>query len=198
MSDFSVQIACECGNLLDVRNSQAGTHLTCPCGKILKAPSLGKLRQLAGKDAYVTNPAEAIRKSVLAGVNPAGDVCIVCGSRSPQEFECNAECESVVVKNSPETSNSYVSFLARFGAVLLLPKLLLLFLLRGRVSGQEPTEFGHEVSVSFPLPVCRPCVESGHNPCDKRTAKELMRKVTLYRQLLDYYPKLVLSVQKSD
>jgi hypothetical protein len=39
-------VACECGNKIEVSQSQAGGEVTCDCGQVVAVPSLLKLRQL--------------------------------------------------------------------------------------------------------------------------------------------------------
>jgi len=195
MSELAVSLPCECGGQCEVHSADAGTQVKCSCGQSLTVPSLGKLRQLAGRDAYVTNPAEAIRKKTLSGIHPAGDRCIVCGSNDPQQFKCVAECESSVLREAAQTANSFTKTLMWFGTILLMPRLLLLFFLRGRQDlDEEPTILGHDVIVEFQLPVCAHCTNSGHNPLRMRAAKQLMKRVEIYQQLLDYYPRLTLKV----
>jgi hypothetical protein len=52
-------LPCECGNQIPVTTAQAGRLLACSCGREVKAPSLGGLRQLAPAQAGNDNPAIA-------------------------------------------------------------------------------------------------------------------------------------------
>jgi hypothetical protein len=55
---------------------------------------------------------------------------------------------------------------------------------------------GHDVGVSFDLPVCDACAATNGKPTRPAVAKSLMKQVPAYRDLLAKYPDLTLSVKR--
>src|SRR3954449_9046146 len=76
MSDLLATLSCSCGRSVFARARDAGGRISCECGNNIAVPNLSQLRILAGADAFVTNPAELIRKLQAEGKNPAGDSCL--------------------------------------------------------------------------------------------------------------------------
>ncbi len=192
----AVSISCNCGQVHAIREIQAGSQIRCSCGRSVDVPSLGNLRQLAGKEAYVTNPAEAIRKSVAQGIEPAGNSCLVCGSDVSNTYRCVAECERSLTKDAQNNENSLVRFLARLISVILIPKLLVIYLFSRPAANSEPQVFGHDVAVEFQLPVCEQCAQAGHDPRKHRVARKMLQEVDLLNQLLEYYPAIALRIER--
>jgi hypothetical protein len=184
MNNLRTTLLCDCGNSNAVSAMEAGTLINCPCGKSITVPSLSKLRQLAGQDAFVTNPADAIRKIQRDGGNPAGDRCVLCGSDSPQFYECHALCESPQLKHAQDAEASDIprQMLGVANYILLGPILWLLaafaFARRPADSGNEVV--GHEVQVAFTLPICNACAASSGDVTRPTVAKRLMELVPIY------------------
>lgn len=187
------KLPCTCGRVVEASTTEAGTRKVCRCGSDILIPNLSELRRLAGKHAYVTNPAELITDSLSKGINPSGDSCLCCKSSNPVRFTCIAECESFVVKGGKSDPNSIPRLLTLLGSFTFLPKLLLLFAGDNRDSFDEPTILGHDVTIEFPLMVCNRCARTGNDPRRPSVAKNLMKKVPMYKDLLAYYPDLRLS-----
>jgi hypothetical protein len=70
---------CPCGQTVTVAASQAGSAVRCACGAELKVPSLGRLRELSGKDRYESGPGDTIRRIIQSGELPAGRTCVLSG-----------------------------------------------------------------------------------------------------------------------
>jgi hypothetical protein len=191
MSELRVSLTCDCGRPFSVGSGDAGNLLNCDCGRSISVPSLSKLRSLVGKDAYVTNPAETIRKIQSAGGNPAGERCVLCGSPSPVFYACYALCEATQLKRADDEPNEMIFSVIKyfvFGPLAWLP------VWRRGSKGAEVV--GHEVQVTFTLPVCEPCARIDGNLKRPRLAKQLMANVPIYKELLAYYPQLTLTVEQ--
>ncbi|MGE3241703.1 MAG: hypothetical protein AB7G28_17565 [Pirellulales bacterium] len=148
---------------------------------------------LSGKDAYVTNPVEAIRKMQRNGESPAGNNCLLCGSHSPSLYRCNATCESSHVKGVAEKNFSTILSWLAFVSMAFFAGLA--FLRQSQTTQLEIR--GHDVTVDFDLPVCDACVATNGNPTRAAAAKKLMLQVPAYRELLERYPDLKLTVKQT-
>ncbi len=192
MSTNEAVLTCECGAKVDARFQDAGGQLDCGCGRVVKVPSLSKLRKLAGHDAYTTNAVEAIRKRLNQGQLPAGLNCLVCGAaRCPQQ-NFVAICEATYRKGADSSAgNDIPSLMSKLLLVFAAPRLLALLLMR-RNEDVAVQQFGRHTSVEISLPVCDSCVSAGHNTKSGKNARTLMRQVPLYDQLLTEFPNLEL------
>ena len=153
---------------------------------------------MAGKAAYVTNPAEAIRKLQMAGISPAGDRCVVCKSTVPVFYSCEAVCEASTLKAAAadQTGNGIPSLLLRL--LTLSPIRLLRRLLPRHDQLVDAIRVGHDVHISFKLPICDPCAMTAGNVFRSNVAKKLLTHVSEYRDLISYYPDLKLTVTRKD
>ena len=194
-NELRISLSCSCGRSVIARSKDAGGSVACVCGKQIAVPRLSELRRLAGADAFVTNPAEAIRKLQSEGVNPAGERCLLCGSNAAVFYECHAVCESSYVKKS--SSDNLYSLPKLFLSILFLPRILFIPLMMLRDKDNEPSERrGHDVAVTFTLPVCDPCAATSGNVTRPHNARRLMARVPALAELLAYYPQLKLTVAR--
>jgi hypothetical protein len=67
--------ACGCGLTTTVSISDAGSLIRCGCGRESKVPSLGRLRELTGKDRYESGVVDQIRRMIRNGEIPSADTC---------------------------------------------------------------------------------------------------------------------------
>jgi hypothetical protein len=82
--------------------------------------------------------------------------------------------------------------------ILFLPRIFFIPLMMLRNKDNEPSERrGHDIAVTFTLPVCDPCVTTVGNITRPKTAKQLMAKVPVLNELLIYYAQLKLTVERS-
>jgi hypothetical protein len=192
-SELQTTLSCECGRSVVARATDAAGAVVCECGRSVAVPALSKLRALAGADAFVTNPAEAIRKLQAQGINPAGERCLLCGSTSPRLYVCCAICESSYVNRMDSAgANSVPGILL---ALMSFPHFLHM-IFEARQAPSPPQVHGHDVEVSFTLPVCGPCASSYGDPSRPKMARRLMAKVPVLAELLDYYPRLKLDIAR--
>lgn len=191
-NELQVSLPCVCGRNLIAGAKDAGGSIACDCGKSVAVPNLSKLRTVAGADPFVTNPAEAIRKLREQGVEPAGDKCLLCGSSHAVSYKCHAQCESshVARVDSGETDDLVLL------RMILNPFRGLLWQLFA-LKAKQIERRGHDIAVTFLLPICDPCAATAGNMMRAATAKQLMLKVPVYKELLEYYPKLQLKIERA-
>ena len=193
-NELQAKVPCVCGGSVTARAKDAGGSVKCTCGKLVSIPNLSKLRAMTGADPFVTNPAEAIRKLQLQGIEPAGDICVLCGSSAPILYACHAVCESSHLKRIPAADSPSIP---RLLTLLFLPHLITWCMLCFRRSEPAETERrGHDISISFNLPACDPCATTVGNVTRPAVAKQLMVRVPVYKSLLEYYPNMTLSVKR--
>jgi hypothetical protein len=192
MKEIRVALPCECGGSVIAQAGDAGSSIVCRCGRMVRAPRLSELRTLAGQDAFVTNPVEAIRKIQREGHSPAGKSCLVCGGKSPVQYRCDATCESSHLKGGQSDAPGVLGWLTFFCMAFFLG---IGFLFR-RGGQSEGVVHGHDVGVTFDLPVCDACAATNGKPTRTAVAKNLMLQVPAYRDLLARYPDLKLSVRR--
>ncbi|HEX3601835.1 MAG TPA: hypothetical protein VHU84_16900 [Lacipirellulaceae bacterium] len=157
-------------------------------------PKLSELRTLAGVDAYVTNPAEAIRKARLEEKDPAGERCLLCSSAKPDFYHCVAICEQSHTKRNDTGGPSDSTELLRWFFFPVIINILLAF----RNTNPVIDRCGHDIEVNFLLPVCKQCTATIGNPTRPSVAKRLMIKVPLLAELLKYYPQLKLKITRPE
>lgn len=198
---LKVELLCECGRPTVARSKDAGSTIHCACGRSVSVPSLSRLRTLAGRDAFVTNPAEAIETAIRNGEKPAGDRCVMCGATDPSIYTCHATCETTCVKGGEHESNDMGRLFWLTAVFLVFKFLLFAFWWRGifgfRRRSEEFEIRGHDVGASFPLPVCDSCSSTAGGVTQVKVAKHVMSKVPMYKALLDHYPQLELRVEQS-
>jgi len=76
---MTFNLDCTCGRSVSVSAGQAGTTVACECGQTVAVPSLGRLRELAGRGRYEAGTIDRIHGMLKNGQLPAGDRCAVSG-----------------------------------------------------------------------------------------------------------------------
>lgn len=193
MNAIQANLPCECGGSVVATAGDAGGFVNCRCGRSVAVPNLSRLRVLSGKDAYVTNPVDAISKAQRAGQSPAGENCVLCGVQSPVHYRCDATCESPHLKGATSAGAGVLGWLAFFSSLVFVG---IGFILR-QSGDSEGVVHGHDVGVTFDLPVCNACAATHGNPTRASIAKDLMRRVPAYEKLLEHYPDLTLKVKRA-
>jgi hypothetical protein len=191
MSSEPLQVAlgCGCGRSVFASTKDAGGVILCACGRAVVVPSLSRLRTLAGRDAFVTNPAEAIEKALRSGENPAGEACVMCAATNPIVFMCHATCETTHVKGGH-------NYLAQLLFMLFFSVMGAIRMFASDDEADETEVCGHDVGVSFPLPVCESCSKSAGGVARANVARKLMVHVPMYKELIKRYPKLKIEVNR--
>jgi hypothetical protein len=190
MTELQVRLPCECGNKVTVRAADAGGAVLCKCGRSVAVPRLSQLRVLAGADAYVTNPVGAIRKSQQEKSDLTEPrKCVLCGAIKPNLYQCTAICEQSHVKRGDDGTSSIWHW-------LLLPLVVNILMSFHRKPAYAESR-GHDVDVTFILPVCDECELSNGKATRPSVAKKIMNEVPLYRELLAFYPNLTLRIERT-
>jgi hypothetical protein len=191
MPSTIAQLTCDCGAEIDGHQGNAGSNVDCRCGKSVAVPKLSELRKLAGKSAYATNPADMVRELASNGTNPGSANCLECGASGGDLYRCEVVCEQSYANKAP--ANEGYGFIHRTASVLMLLFLpfSIWFSKRQNADQKEAEIRGHDISVTFPIRVCRPCTLVGCDPTKQRSLRQLLEKASEYRAVLDYYPNAV-------
>src|SRR4051812_23375905 len=86
-------IACSWGKFIAVPAAHAGTTIDCGCGAPVKVPSLSKLREFAGKNAYEAGMIDVINGMLGRGELPTGTHCAVSGEPTDAILELQVQAE---------------------------------------------------------------------------------------------------------
>jgi hypothetical protein len=172
-------VECSCGQILAVRVAQAGTTMLCGCGAQVKVPSLSKLRERGGQNAYEASTIDVIHGMLRRGELPIGDRCAVSGDPTADVVDLCVEAE-----------RTYRDRDSRFYAWLgfLVSPILLLGLF------QKPRpDVGRETIVPTPLRVA-----AAYHPRVRRSGqkalKRWLRSVPIYATLLEEYPQATVGI----
>lgn len=174
---MSYSVPCECGKRVPAGAGDAGATLRCTCGRAVEVPSLHQLRLSAGEEALT--PVLRIRAMLAAGLLPGKTACVVCGAAQARSERVHVECERVRVVDGPskgEIVTGCIGFVF-FGWLLALAAV-------GSLQ-KHRREYGDDVSVQVPLPVCDGCRGSLGTATGLRAA---VRAQPDYADLLDRYP----------
>jgi hypothetical protein len=171
---------CRCGRTVTVAAAQAGSTVRCDCGAEVTVPSLGRLRELSGKDRYESGTGDTIHRLIQEGELPAGRACAFSGE--PTDDVLPLEVLVPRVFKRPEGEEEQV--LATFG--------LLGYFFYGLFRHPEIVE-EHAIKVPTPLRVA-----GWHHPkvrrISQRRLKRLLRTMPVYAKLLDENPYARVSV----
>lgn len=85
-------VDCECQQQIEVHGGQAGSNVTCPCGRELRVPSLSDLRASAGQGRFESGVTSKIERMVSTGELPHGSECVVSGVPTDDYVEIQVLC----------------------------------------------------------------------------------------------------------
>jgi hypothetical protein len=177
-AQFSID--CPCGRAITVAASQAGSTVRCGCGAEVRVPSLGRLRELSGRDRYESGICDTIRRMVQSGELPVGGTCAV--SREPTDDVIDLE---ILVprffRNRDDVQNKTLWIFGVWGALYLA------------LFSRPQIEEEGTLTVRLPLRVAG----SHHHKVramSQRRLRRLLRKVPAYARLLEENPYSRLSV----
>ena len=170
---------CPCGRSFDVQTGQAGSTLQCQCGADVRVPSVGKLREMAGKAAYEVGVIDQIGGMIDRGELPAGGVCAVSGKSTGDVMDLYVHAEKF--QRAEDKGMLIVLWL------LSLP--LLILLSPSNVFGKRyrPEGGGRDTWVRTPLFVDSKYQDKFRRASQKKL-KRWLRRVPVYAKLLDEYP----------
>ncbi|HYH64005.1 MAG TPA: hypothetical protein VD866_04835 [Urbifossiella sp.] len=174
------RVTCGCGAAVPVRAGDAGSVRRCACGRDVEVPSLHELRESAGQEALP--PFLRVQTKLAAGLLPGIRGCAECGREPAATARVHVECERARVEDRLNNRAALAGCLlvGCFGWLIALPTLVML-----RFRG--PTrQFGNDVVVVVPVPVCDACRPVLTDPAALGRA---LRTVPDYADLLDRYPE---------
>src|SRR5687768_7220973 len=149
-------VDCECGVRHPLVATQAGTSLACGCGRQVAVPLLSQLRRQAGQDAYITNAAERVAKTLSDGRVPTDGRCLVCERQTSLVNRCQAICERVWVQRNRNVLAKVIGVFALIYAPFVTA---LTLLMRPKVVDDKVEERGREVVVTLAYHLCDSCRE---------------------------------------
>jgi hypothetical protein len=153
-------------------------------------PLLSELRKLAGQDPYITNAREKIQRLLASGYIPPGEVCVMCGLRTAEVWQCTAACERKWVERRRETGNSALMALR----MIFSPLTMALASFTRSADGEDEmqVERGRDVVVKLPLRLCQNCREK-RLLAKAEDLRRALGRVPEYAELLKEYPDAELS-----
>jgi hypothetical protein len=177
--DFNID--CPCGKQNTVSGGSAGATIVCACGQAITVPSLSKLREQAGLPPYDPGPLLLIQHLLATNQLPGTKLCAACGHETDRVVEVRAQCEKSYRTESNDRSFGVFAFWFLFFWPVLL------FKSRRRTVN----EFGRDLVLSLPLPVCDFCRKSLKR---RKAIKQAVQKIPLYGELLQKYPDAKLTL----
>lgn len=186
MSDLF--LPCPCGASIPVTPGQAGTEVSCRCGKIVPVPRLAQLRLMAGKDPYATNPVDRIDNMQRAGQLKLTERCAGCLKRTDGVMRLEVCCERTYAEETTGSSGD-LSWLMIFG-IFKLSRLLADAISPGSHPRVEESKvLGREMVARIQLRVCASCQDDHAQSMSRETLVAWLRTVPIYAELLDMYPE---------
>jgi hypothetical protein len=181
-------VTCACGSTYVVHASQAGSVIRCGCGAAIDVPRLSRLRAASGENPIPLNSVERIRAMIRSGELPKGDLCACCGRPANAVMFLRVQCEHTWVTGGAGASRWRwgLLFLGWIGTVLALA-----------AKSPPREEFGRDVSVDLPLCVSSDCRPRLLGVRRQRKLKELLAAVPIYEELLNEFPRAIVSVMPS-
>ena len=176
--------ACRCGRAITVSPSQAGSTVRCGCGEKVGVPSLSRLRELSGKEAYESGIGDAIQRMIQTGEVPEGDICAVSGKTTGDTIDLEILVPRAFREGTSRRQNALLIFLLGFLALPLL-------VVRGR-GGTMIDEEG-ALTLRVPLRVAAP-YHSKVRGMSQRRLRRLLCSVPVYATLLKENPLSRVSV----
>jgi len=181
------RLRCDCGNEVVVTEGSAGADVRCDCGRLISVPGLKELRQQAGLPAYDPSPELVIEQMLASGEPPAEKTCVHCGVTTDRLEQIVIECERSWKRRAD--GSGWLT------GCLLLPLSTFLFVVwmiwRLTKRPEEVELLGRDKIYTLPLSLCPLCAPQLKNAS---SIKEHLRKVPIYRRLLDKFPDARVSI----
>jgi hypothetical protein len=171
---------CQCGKVIPVEASAAGSEILCECGTKAQVPSLSQLRVTSGEGAYEAGTIDTILRMLDEGQLPWGETCALSGLPTTNRIEIYVECEKLHFRADDEEVGWWAVVIAIGGwwSVFLRSS-------TGLQRSYEPQ--GRETRVATPLRVTRE-QEAAVTRMSQRRLRRLLRQVPIYDKLLQDYP----------
>lgn len=180
-------LTCDCGKTLSVSGTDAGTSVSCACGRAVAVPPLHILRRTAGEE--VSSPELEIRVRVASGDLPEGSACASCGKPTRVWATVRVECEPRLDDEGESSNPVGLGFLR---GVLGDGLWWYLSWYTKRRAAEAPKYNEHNV-LELPIIMCGGC-SRGVREAELRRAVE---GVSVYGRLLAKYPEAQLSLAQT-
>jgi hypothetical protein len=180
---MNYSVSCECGQNRSVASTEAGNEIVCICGRKISVPPLHILRRQAGQT--VETPELLIRVMLESRTLPEElekPHCLHCLELAPKIRIFRAECERRVPKRFSPGDSSGIFFLA----ILAGP----LWALLAYFAGRRDNLTGDDITFELPVRLCDRCAAQ----LSPAQLAEAMRRVSVYRNLLEKYPQAIVSL----
>ncbi|WP_146118819.1 hypothetical protein [Blastopirellula marina] len=184
-------IHCECGEPLEVTATQAGSTVTCRCGKVVDVPMMSVLRRSAGESAMPLNIVEQINGMVKRGELPTNDLCPISQRRPDLTVYLDVRCEQSYADRRAqlEESDHYIIPYFLFGWIFAVFYTLLRYALVKSKTPSELERHGHDVSVKVPLAISSTEKETFTKTRSQARLKQWLESTPIYVKLLEEYPQ---------
>jgi hypothetical protein len=158
-------VICACGRTHQVSGGEAGSRLSCGCGRTVEVPDLRTLRMAAGEPTIP--PELAIEAMLQAGQVPGSEECVGCGAPTADVCHVLVQCERREWRAGGWKVNPIYWLFGVFYA-----------------ERTEARELGRNVAYQLPVRMCSPCARR----LSRSRTREALHKVNEYHQLLAKYP----------
>ncbi len=139
MSEYAVN--CECRASVSVNARQAGSSISCECGRSVLVPPLSALRRSAGQSTKST--VELIAEMIGNGELPAEMVCPLSGKQPEETIYFHIRCERSWVRGGEPIDYgkllAYYLLFGWIGALIVARKM------------EERQEFGRDTAIMVPV-----------------------------------------------
>ena len=178
---MSYAVTCGCGTRHPVSATQAGSTLSCACGRSIEVPPLSDLRSAAGESAIPLNTIEEIRVLVRRGELPNGSICPYSDRPANATLVLLVKCEQMWVRGGDRWRTgsivAAVLFCGWIGALLAL------------FSPVRREELGRDTVVEVPVRISSDLADEMLRIRQQKKLKSILRKTPIYAKLLEEFPR---------
>ncbi len=173
---------CECGAILPIKPSQAGTIVPCTaCGDAVVVPTLSALRSSLGESYVPTSAIERIRVLMKRGDLPRSGECPYSGRPADCTLLFDVECESRWVRRAESADSPALRFV-----LFIFLGWIGLFIASSR--GRSAEVFGDDIHIEIPLRVNSEVARRILRTKRQRQLRHLLSHTPEYRELFREYP----------
>ncbi len=186
-------LSCECGLDIPVAVGDAGGKKRCVCGRELQVPRLSELRKKAGRDPFESGVLDTVRRELRELDDHVGDFCLHSGRPTQDRLWVELICEQKRVVENRKSDRDWrpVKLLVTLFALLTWPFVGISYLLSRLWTDNSPIpdvqEFGHDRSISLPLPVS----SEFHQDLSRKKLLKYLKQVPLFSKIFDEYPDAI-------
>ena len=172
---MDLSVTCDCGVMIQVKETMCGSVLACECGKSISVPRLSELRRNSGLMPVHISVSDRLLALSMDGLLPMENDCLSCSCPTESFLDCLVECERMFAKKS--------SYLSYFLQSLLVPWFVITLIRR---EYDNPEVHGRELVLKTPVRLCESCFSK--TTMSKQKCIALLKKNESYGRLLTEYP----------